>query len=142
MQFYRVCKKPSEKADLAIYSHVVDDSGQCKSVSLILAFTLDFNSCDTLVGFCKSSHKYLSMCITAAFSKSIHILFSFLTVMILTLLVTCNAFIGLKEICRLQLMDYVCSSDVQFISVLWGYLMLIPTVSYVFICSHPKNNCL
>ena len=54
-QFYRVGKKPSVKAGLAIYSHVVDASGQCMSVSLILGFNLDFSSCDNLVGFCKSS---------------------------------------------------------------------------------------
>ena len=29
-------QKPSVKADLAIYSHVVDTSGQCMSVSLML----------------------------------------------------------------------------------------------------------
>ena len=49
---------PSVKADLAIYSHVVDVSGQCRSVSLILDCNLDFNSCDNLVSFCKSSHMY------------------------------------------------------------------------------------
>ena len=32
-QFYRVDKKPSVKADLAIYSHVLDVSGRCMSVS-------------------------------------------------------------------------------------------------------------
>ena len=41
------------KAGLAIYSHKVDVSGQCMSVSLILGFS----SCDNLVSFCKSSHK-------------------------------------------------------------------------------------
>ena len=40
------------------YSHVVDAPGQCMSVSLILGFNLDFSSCDNLVGFGKSSHKY------------------------------------------------------------------------------------
>ena len=54
---YRVGKKPSIKADLAIYSQVVDASGQCMSISLILGFNLDFSSCDILVGFYKSSHK-------------------------------------------------------------------------------------
>ena len=43
-QFYRVGKKPSVKADLAIYSHVLDLSGQCMSVSLMLGIKLDFSS--------------------------------------------------------------------------------------------------
>ena len=47
MQFYRIDKKPSVKANLAIYSHVVDASGQCMSVSLSLGFNLDFSSYDT-----------------------------------------------------------------------------------------------
>ena len=37
-------KKPSVKADLAIYSHVLDVSRQYMSVSLILGFKLDFSS--------------------------------------------------------------------------------------------------
>ena len=54
---YRVSKKASMKADLAIYSHAVDASGQYMSESLILGHNyLDFSSCDILVGFCKSSH--------------------------------------------------------------------------------------
>ena len=36
MQLYRVGKKPFVKANLAIYSHVVDVFGQCMSESLIL----------------------------------------------------------------------------------------------------------
>ena len=36
MWLYRVGKKPSMKADLAIYSHVVDVSRQCMIASLIL----------------------------------------------------------------------------------------------------------
>ena len=48
---YRVNKKPSVKADLAIYSQVVYGSGQCMSVSLILGFNVDFCACDNLVGF-------------------------------------------------------------------------------------------
>ena len=56
---YRVGKKLSMKADLAIYSHTVDASGQCMSESLILGHNVDFNSCDILVGFCKSSHNYV-----------------------------------------------------------------------------------
>ena len=58
-QFYRVGKKPSVKVDLAIYSHVVDASQQCMSVSITLGFKLDFSSCDILVGFCKSSHIFV-----------------------------------------------------------------------------------
>ena len=53
---YRVGKKPSVKADLAIYSHAVYVCGQCMSESLILGHNLDFSSCDIMVGFCKSSH--------------------------------------------------------------------------------------
>ena len=53
---HRVGKKPSVKADLAIYSHAVDASGQCMSESLILGHNLDFSSYDILIGFCKSSH--------------------------------------------------------------------------------------
>ena len=49
--FYRVGKKPSVKADLAIYSHAVDVRGQCMSESLILGHNLDFSSCDIMVGF-------------------------------------------------------------------------------------------
>ena len=60
---YRVGKNPSVKVDLAIYSHTVDVSGQCMSESLILGHNLDFSSCDSLTGFCKSSHKciYINM---------------------------------------------------------------------------------
>ena len=47
-------EKLSVKADLAIYSHVVDVSEQCMSVSLLFGFNLDFSSCDNLVGFCTS----------------------------------------------------------------------------------------
>ena len=62
--FYRVDKKPSVKADLAIYSHAVDVGGQCMRESLTLvheriinfALNLDFSSGDIMVGFCKSSH--------------------------------------------------------------------------------------
>ena len=50
-RFYRVSKKPSVKAALAIYSQVDDASGQCMSASLILGFNLDLSSCDKLVGF-------------------------------------------------------------------------------------------
>ena len=56
-QLYRIGIKLSAKADLAIYSHVVNASGQCMCESLILGHDLDFRSCGILVGFCKSSHK-------------------------------------------------------------------------------------
>ena len=57
IQFYRVGKKLSVKADLAIYSLTVDVGGQCMSESLTLGHNLDFSSCDIMVGFCKSNHK-------------------------------------------------------------------------------------
>ena len=44
----------SVKADLVICIYVVDVSGWCMSVSIILSFNLDFSSCDNLVSFCKS----------------------------------------------------------------------------------------
>ena len=49
--FYNPCNimgvvyKLSVKADLDIYSHEVNASGQCMSVSLILGFKLNFSSC-------------------------------------------------------------------------------------------------
>ena len=55
-QFYMVGKKPPVKADLAIYSQAVDIRGWCIGESLILRHNLDFNSCDIMVGFRKSSH--------------------------------------------------------------------------------------
>ena len=55
--FSQGMQKPSVKADLAIYSHLVDVCGQCMSVSLLLGFNLDFSSYDNLVGFSESSHK-------------------------------------------------------------------------------------
>ena len=61
MRPYRVGKKPSVKADLAIHSHTVDASGLCMSESLMLGHNLNFSSCDILVGFCKSSHKYIQL---------------------------------------------------------------------------------
>ena len=54
--FYRVGKKPSVKADLAMYSQAVDVRGRCMSESLKLGHNLDFSSCDIMVGFHKSSH--------------------------------------------------------------------------------------
>ena len=57
-RFYMVGKKPSVKADLAIYSLEVDIRGRFMSESLILGHNLDFSSCDIMVGFCKSSHIY------------------------------------------------------------------------------------
>ena len=46
----------SVKADLAIYSHVFDVQGYCKSVGLMFSNKLDINSCAVRDGFCKSSH--------------------------------------------------------------------------------------
>ena len=51
MRLYRVGKKPSVKADLAMYSHAVAVSRQCMSVSLILGYKLDFSSCAIRAGF-------------------------------------------------------------------------------------------
>ena len=55
---YTVGKKPSVKADLAIYSQAVDIRGWCMSESLKLRHNLDFSSCDIMVSFHKSSHIY------------------------------------------------------------------------------------
>ena len=55
---YTVGKKPSMKADLAIYGQAVDVHGRCMSESLRLGHNLDFSSCDIMVGFHKSSHIY------------------------------------------------------------------------------------
>ena len=41
--FYWVGKKSSVKADFAIYSHILDISGWCMSVSLISFIKLDFS---------------------------------------------------------------------------------------------------
>ena len=44
-QFYNVSKKTSVKVDLAIYScYILDVSGRCMSVSLLLGIKLDFSS--------------------------------------------------------------------------------------------------
>ena len=74
-QFYRVCKKPSVKADLAIYSHLHDVSGQCTSVLLVLFIKLDFNSCTNWDGFCKSSH--IAMCYCTIYYYISFIMFFF-----------------------------------------------------------------
>ena len=58
IQLYRVGKKLSEKADLAMYSQSVDVFRKWMSISLILGCKLDFCSCAIRVGFHKSSHKY------------------------------------------------------------------------------------
>ena len=58
MWLYRVSKKPSVKAYLAMYSHAVDVSRWCMSVSLILGCKLHLRSCAIRDGFRKSSHKY------------------------------------------------------------------------------------
>ena len=63
-RFYRVGKRPSVKAHLAIYSQAVDVRRRCMSVLLIiLGNNLDFSSCDVMVGFRKSSHKFIFMSI-------------------------------------------------------------------------------
>ena len=62
MRPYTVGKKPSMKADLAIYSQAVDVRGQCMSESLKLGHNLDFSSCDIMVGFRISSHIYVVHC--------------------------------------------------------------------------------
>ena len=48
-RFYMVGKKPSVKADLAIYSQAVDVRGRCMSESLILGHNLDFSSWSVFV---------------------------------------------------------------------------------------------
>ena len=47
-------------ADLAIYSYIVTVSGQYLSVAITLSNKMDFSYCDNIVGFCKSSHKYVT----------------------------------------------------------------------------------
>ena len=73
--FYTVSKKPSMKADLAIYSQAVDVCGRCMSESLKLWHNLDFSSCDIMVGFHKSSLLQLTftMCIPINYYKTMHI---------------------------------------------------------------------
>ena len=66
MRPYTVGKEPSMKADLAIHNQAVDVRGQCMSESLKLGHNLDFSSCDIMVGFHKSSHKYLIYCMHVA----------------------------------------------------------------------------
>ena len=55
-RFYKVGKKLSVKAHLAIYSQAVNVHGRCMSESLKLEHNLYFSSCDIMVGFRKSSH--------------------------------------------------------------------------------------
>ena len=57
-QSYTVGKKPTVKADLAIYSQAVDVRGRCMSSSLKLGHNLNFSSCDIMAGFHKSSHTF------------------------------------------------------------------------------------
>ena len=54
---YRVGKKPSMKADLAIYSHTVDAAGQCMSELLMLGHNLDFSTCDILIVYTDITEK-------------------------------------------------------------------------------------
>ena len=51
-------KKPSVKADLAFYTHVLGVPGQYESVALMLSHKMDFNCCVNRDGFRKSSHLY------------------------------------------------------------------------------------
>ena len=53
--FDRVIKKPAVKANLAIYTNLLGDLRQCKSVALKLTYKLDINSCAIWI---KSSHIY------------------------------------------------------------------------------------
>ena len=48
----RVGKKPSLKADLAIYSYIVTVSGQHLNVAIMLSNKMDFRYCDNMVSFC------------------------------------------------------------------------------------------
>ena len=57
-------EKPSVKADLAIYTHVLGVPGQYKSVALMLSHKMDFNCCAYRDGFCKSSQPYNSISFT------------------------------------------------------------------------------
>ena len=66
---YRIGKKPSVKANLAMYSDTVDVSRQCMSVSLILGCKSDFSSCTMRASFCKSSHIWcLLYCLSCKFT--------------------------------------------------------------------------
>ena len=69
--FHRVGKKPSVKADLAIYSQAVDVRRWCMSESLKLGHNLDFSSCDIMVGFHKSSHICVCICIAMCLCLSV-----------------------------------------------------------------------
>ena len=51
----RVGKKPSMKADLAIYSYVL---AWCAWVATMLCYKLDFSSCVIWNGFLQTSHTY------------------------------------------------------------------------------------
>ena len=50
-------KKPSVKADLVIYTHVLGVPKQYESVALMLSHKMDFHCCASRDGFRKSSHK-------------------------------------------------------------------------------------
>ena len=54
-------EKPSVKADLAIYTHVLGVPGQYKSVALMLSHKMDFNCCASRDSFHKSNHIYICM---------------------------------------------------------------------------------
>ena len=59
---HSIGKKPSVKADLAIYCLVLGGvSGQCTSVSIMYRQKIDFSSCAWMVGFPKFGHICNSM---------------------------------------------------------------------------------
>ena len=51
-------EKPSVKADLAIYTHVLGVPGQYESVDLMISHKMDFNGCANRDGFHTDSHIY------------------------------------------------------------------------------------
>ena len=110
-QFYTVGKKPSVKADLAIYSQAVDVRGRCMSESLILGHNLDFSSCDIMVSFRKSSH----ICSNCPESCSIKLIrvnryteeylyqFEVWNILIIVLIFYKNIIINKVQICMLEM---------------------------------------
>ena len=58
LMVWQAREKPSVKADLAIYTHVLGVPGQYKSAALMLSHKMDFNCCANRDGFCISRHIY------------------------------------------------------------------------------------
>ena len=54
--FDRLEKKPSVKADWAIYTHMLGVPRQYLSVAIMLSYKLDFSCCADMVGFPRPSH--------------------------------------------------------------------------------------